>query len=161
MIISFMPVFALSGMEGKMFHPLAYTKTFALIGVSVLAITLVPALIPWLVRGRIRHEEDSWIVRRVVEVYRPVLAFVMDHPWPVVWVVGVIYLLGAVPTGSPWLFSIALCVRPWHEYLGVLGENAESAVALGGQPLVCGPFTSVSNCNCERLATRLGSAPDR
>lgn len=115
MIISFIPVFALSGMEGKMFHPLAYTKSFALIGVSVLAITLVPALIPWLVRGRIRHEEDSWIVRRVVEIYRPVLSFVMKHPWPVVWAVGVIYLLGAVPTGSPWVFSVALA--------SVLGMN--------------------------------------
>ncbi|MGD9722629.1 MAG: efflux RND transporter permease subunit [Pirellulales bacterium] len=115
MIISFIPVFALGGMEGKMFHPLAYTKSFALIGVSVLAITLVPALIPWLVRGRIRHEEDSWIVRRVVEIYRPVLSFVMNHPWPVVWAVGVIYLLGAIPTGSPWVFSVALA--------SVLGMN--------------------------------------
>lgn len=115
MIISFVPVFALSGMEGKMFHPLAYTKSFALIGVSVLAITLVPALIPWLVRGRIRHEEDSWLVRRVVEIYRPVLAFVMNHPWPVVWAVGVIYLLGAIPTGSAWVFAIALA--------SVLGMN--------------------------------------
>jgi Cu/Ag efflux pump CusA len=114
-IVSFVPVFALSGMEGKMFHPLAYTKSFALIGVSVLAITLVPALIPWLVRGRIRHEEDSWIVRRVVEIYRPVLAFVMEHPWPVVWAVGVIYLLGAIPTGSPWVFSVSLA--------SVLGMN--------------------------------------
>ena len=50
-ILSFLPVFALSGREGKMFHPLAYTKTFALIGVAVLAITLVPALIPIFLQG--------------------------------------------------------------------------------------------------------------
>ena len=43
MVISFMPVFALSGMEGKMFHPLAFTKTFAMVGVAILSITLVPA----------------------------------------------------------------------------------------------------------------------
>jgi Cu(I)/Ag(I) efflux system membrane protein CusA/SilA len=108
MIISFLPVFALSGMEGKMFRPLAFTKSFALVGVSVLAVTLVPALIPWLLRGRIRHEEDNWLVRRVMEIYRPVLAFVMQHPWPVVWIVSAVYVLGAVPSGSPWLFRAAL-----------------------------------------------------
>ena len=45
-ILSFLPVFALTGRSGKMFHPLAWTKTFALIGVAILAVTLVPALIP-------------------------------------------------------------------------------------------------------------------
>ena len=73
MVLGFVPVFALSGMEGRMFHPLAYTKTFALIGVSILAITLVPALIPVMIRGRVRHEEDNWLVRRVIEIYRPAL----------------------------------------------------------------------------------------
>ena len=108
MILSFVPVFALTGMEGKMFHPLAYTKSFALIGVSILAITLVPAIIPWMLRGRIRHESDSWLVRRVIEIYRPVLNFVMDHPWPVVWTVSVICLLGSVPVGSKPVFLVAL-----------------------------------------------------
>jgi Cu/Ag efflux pump CusA len=108
MILSFIPVFALGGMEGRMFHPLAYTKTFALVGVSVMAITLVPALIPWFVRGRIRGEEESWIVRRVIEIYRPVLDYLLDHPWPVVWLTGILYILGAVPTGSQLLFLTAL-----------------------------------------------------
>ncbi len=80
MVISFLPVFALTGIEGKMFRPFAFTKTFALIGVSVLAITLVPALIPTFVRGRLRGETDSWLVRSVVEVYRPVLLFLLDRP---------------------------------------------------------------------------------
>jgi Cu(I)/Ag(I) efflux system membrane protein CusA/SilA len=68
MVISFIPVFALGGMEGRMFHPLAFTKTFALVGVSILAITLVPAVIPMLVRGRIRGERENWLVRRVIEI---------------------------------------------------------------------------------------------
>jgi copper/silver efflux system protein len=110
MILSFVPVFAMSGMEGKMFHPLAYTKSFALVGVSILAITLVPAVIPWLLRGRIRHETDSWLVRRVIEIYRPVLNFVMDHPWPVVWTVAVICIVGSVPVGSKPVFLIALAM---------------------------------------------------
>ena len=58
-ILSFLPVFALTGRSGKMFHPLAWTKTFALIGVAVLAITLVPALIPIFLRGRIKSEDDA------------------------------------------------------------------------------------------------------
>ena len=108
MVVSFLPVFALGGMEGRMFHPLAFTKTFALLGVSILAITLIPAVIPPLVRGRIRGEEENWLVRRVIEIYQPVLNFLMDHPWPIVWMTGVILIVGLIPAitgeGFFWLF---------------------------------------------------------
>jgi Cu/Ag efflux pump CusA len=108
MVVSFLPVFALGGMEGRMFHPLAFTKTFALVGVSLLAITLVPALIPQLIRGRVRGEEENWLVRRVIEIYQPVLNFLMDHPWPIVWVTGIILIVGLIPAitgdGFFWLF---------------------------------------------------------
>ncbi len=124
MILSFIPVFAMTGMEGKMFHPLAYTKSFALIGVSILAITLVPAIIPWLLRGRIRHESDSWLVRRVIEIYRPVLNFVMDHPWPVVWTVSTICILGSIPTGSKPVFLAALTLALGMSTWASWGEEA-------------------------------------
>jgi len=78
-VISFLPVFALSGQEGKMFHPLAFTKTFAMIGVALLSITLVPALLPIFLRGRLRSEEENPIVRSVIAVYRPVLQFLLRH----------------------------------------------------------------------------------
>src|SRR5262249_14359186 len=84
-ILSFLPVFALSGREGKMFHPLAYTKTFALIGVAVLAVTLVPRLVPLFLRGRIKSEDDSWLVRTMTEIFRPMLAWLMDRPTLVCW----------------------------------------------------------------------------
>jgi Cu(I)/Ag(I) efflux system membrane protein CusA/SilA len=84
-ILSFLPVFALSGREGKMFHPLAYTKTFALIGVAILAITLVPALIPIFLRGRIKGEDDSWLVRTMIAIFKPMLAWLMDRPTLVCW----------------------------------------------------------------------------
>jgi Cu(I)/Ag(I) efflux system membrane protein CusA/SilA len=90
----------------------------------VLAVTLVPALIPWLLRGRIRHEEDNWLVRRVMEIYRPVLTFVMEHPWPVVWIVSAIYVLGAVPSGSPWLFRAALAAGLVTNLWASWGEEA-------------------------------------
>ena len=72
---SFLPVFALGGMEGKMFQPLAFTKSFALMTAAVLATTLVPALCTIFIRGRLRSEEQNWLVRSVVEVYRPVLDY--------------------------------------------------------------------------------------
>ncbi|MGE3819634.1 MAG: efflux RND transporter permease subunit, partial [Isosphaeraceae bacterium] len=84
-ILSFLPVFALSGREGKMFHPLAYTKTFALIGVAILSITVVPALIPIFLKGRIKSEEDSWIVRTMTAVFKPMLSWLMDRPGLVCW----------------------------------------------------------------------------
>ncbi|MDM7915303.1 MAG: efflux RND transporter permease subunit [Candidatus Eisenbacteria bacterium] len=85
MLLSFLPVFALSGMEGKMFHPLAFTKTFAMIGVALLSITLVPALLPIFLKGRLHSETDNPLVRSFIEIYRPVLAFLMRHPKPFVW----------------------------------------------------------------------------
>ena len=85
MVISFLPVFALSGQEGKLFHPLAFTKTFALIGTALISITLVPALIPILIRGRLSREEHNWIIRSVIEMYRPVLAFLLRRPKTVIW----------------------------------------------------------------------------
>jgi Cu(I)/Ag(I) efflux system membrane protein CusA/SilA len=106
MVISFIPVFALSGMEGRMFHPLAWTKTFAMVGVAILAITLVPALIPLLVRGRLHSEQESWLVRSVIEVYRPVLRYLLDHAWPIVLVTGLVFVVGFAPTGSQTFFLL-------------------------------------------------------
>src|SRR5207253_4453026 len=59
-LISFIPVFAMSGREGKLFHPMAFTKSLAMIGVALISVTVVPALIPTFIRGRLRSEEDNW-----------------------------------------------------------------------------------------------------
>jgi Cu(I)/Ag(I) efflux system membrane protein CusA/SilA len=113
MLISFLPVFALTGMEGKMFRPLAFTKTFALIGVALLGITLVPALIPTFVRGRLRSEQENWLVRSVVDVYRPVLLFLLEKPkW--------------VATSFALLIGLGLYVWPkiGREFMPPLDEGA-------------------------------------
>jgi Cu(I)/Ag(I) efflux system membrane protein CusA/SilA len=89
-IVSFLPVFALTGRSGKMFHPLAWTKTFALIGVALLAITLVPALIPIFLRGRIKSEDDSWLVRTMITIFKPMLAWLMDRTTLVCWLFAII-----------------------------------------------------------------------
>jgi Cu(I)/Ag(I) efflux system membrane protein CusA/SilA len=85
MLISFLPVFALSGQEGKMFHPLAFTKSFAMVGVALLAITLVPAMMPVFLRGRLHSELDNPIVRSFIEIYKPVLNFLLRHRKAFVW----------------------------------------------------------------------------
>jgi Cu(I)/Ag(I) efflux system membrane protein CusA/SilA len=100
MVLSFLPVFALGGIEGKMFHPLAYTKTFALMSVAVLAVTLVPAMCTIFIRGRLRSEQENPLVRGVIEVYRPVLSSLMDRPAGLASILGVTFLLGFAPLGS-------------------------------------------------------------
>ena len=99
MIVSFAPVFALTGIEGKMFRPLAWTKTLALISVGLLTITLLPAILPTVLRGRMRKEEDSWLVRSVIDVYRPVLDWLMDRRRLVVGAFAVILATGWILAG--------------------------------------------------------------
>ena len=138
MVISFIPVFALGGMEGRMFHPLAFTKTFAMVGVSILAITLVPALAPLLIRGRLRSEDESWIVRSVTEIYRPMLSYLLDHPWPIVWLTGLIFVLGVVPWGMDWLLRTVLAVACGGTLWAAMHERGIQRIAgaLGAALLV-------------------------
>jgi Cu(I)/Ag(I) efflux system membrane protein CusA/SilA len=78
-ILAFVPVFALTGMEGKLFHPLAFTKTFAMVGSTIIAVTLVPVLCTFLIRGRLHPEEHNPIMRFLRAIYRPALGFALNH----------------------------------------------------------------------------------
>ncbi|MBI4640855.1 MAG: efflux RND transporter permease subunit, partial [Candidatus Tectomicrobia bacterium] len=78
-ILAFIPVFALTGQEGKLFHPLAFTKTFAMMGATLLSVTLVPVLCSLLIGGKIRGEEDNPVMRPLVWIYRPVLGWALRH----------------------------------------------------------------------------------
>jgi Cu(I)/Ag(I) efflux system membrane protein CusA/SilA len=82
--LSFLPVFALDAQEGKMFSPLAFTKTWAMVAAALLSITLVPVLITLLVRGRIRPEADNPVNRAAMAIYRPAIEIALRHPWTVV-----------------------------------------------------------------------------
>ncbi len=95
MLLSFVPVLMLSGREGKLFHPLAYTKSFALIGVALISITLVPALIPLFIRGRLRSEEENWIVRSFINIYKPLLTWALPRRNLVMWMFAVLLVLAA------------------------------------------------------------------
>ena len=81
--LSFLPVFTLEAQEGRMFAPLAYTKTYAMVWASVLSITLVPVLIHLLVRGRIKPEAANPVNRATMAVYRPFLDLALRRPWAV------------------------------------------------------------------------------
>jgi Cu(I)/Ag(I) efflux system membrane protein CusA/SilA len=78
-ILAFIPVFALTGQEGKLFHPLAFTKTFSMVGATLLSVTLVPVLCSLLIGGKIRGEESNPIMRPLVWAYRPILALALRH----------------------------------------------------------------------------------
>src|SRR5213079_3000027 len=95
MLLSFVPVFMLSGREGKLFHPLAFTKSFAMLGVAIISITVVPALIPTFIKGRLRSEEENWIVRSFIHIYKPVLTWALPRRNLVMWLFAVLLILAA------------------------------------------------------------------
>ena len=77
--VSFLPVFALEAQEGRLFHPLAFTKTFAMAGAALLSVTLVPVLMLLFVRGKILPEAKNPVNRLLIALYRPVIAAVLRH----------------------------------------------------------------------------------
>ncbi len=78
-ILAFVPVFLLTGQEGKLFHPLAYTKSFALIGAVLLAVTAVPVFCTILVRGPFKPESENWLMKSLLKIYDPLLNWALGH----------------------------------------------------------------------------------
>jgi copper/silver efflux system protein len=110
--VSFLPVFTLQAQEGRLFSPLAYTKTFAMLGGALLSVTLLPMLMVWLIRGRILPEEKNPISRVLVAAYRPVINAVLRWRWPTI--------------GAAVVFSIASlwpATRLGTEFMPTLNEG--------------------------------------
>jgi Cu(I)/Ag(I) efflux system membrane protein CusA/SilA len=80
-IVSFVPVFLLEAQEGRMFRPLAFTKTFAMLAASILSITLVPMLMTVFIRGRLRPESENPISRAAAAIYEPILRLALRWKW--------------------------------------------------------------------------------
>ena len=78
-ILAFIPVFALTGQEGKLFHPLAFTKTFAVTGATLLSVTLVPVLCTLLLGGKMHGEHRNPVLRVLTWCYRPLLRWALQH----------------------------------------------------------------------------------
>ena len=98
-LLAFIPVFALQGEAGKLFHPLAFTKSYAMAGAMLLALTAVPVLASLLVRGRLRIEGENPVMRYLLRLYSPALEWALDHGKGVI-MAAVVILLAALTLGG-------------------------------------------------------------
>jgi heavy metal efflux pump (cobalt-zinc-cadmium) len=95
--VSFIPIFALEEQEGRLFHPLAFTKSFAMAAAALLSVTLVPALMALFVRGKIAPEAKNPVNRFLIRVYRPVIALVLRRPWATIGAAAVVLAVSLYP----------------------------------------------------------------
>ncbi|HET6593147.1 MAG TPA: efflux RND transporter permease subunit [Xanthomonadales bacterium] len=97
--LSFLPVFTLQAQEGRLFAPLAFTKTYAMAAAAGLSITLVPVLMGYFIRGRILPELRNPVSRFLIATYRPLIDLVTRRPWTVLMLSGALVLIGFWPLG--------------------------------------------------------------
>src|SRR5207249_2183333 len=95
--LSFLPVFTLEDQEGRLFRPLALTKTFAMAAAALLSVTLIPVLMGWFVKGKIRAEADNPVNRWAIRVYRPILQWALQRRWLVLSGAAAILLVTLLP----------------------------------------------------------------
>ena len=98
--LSFMPVFTLEAQEGRMFSPLAYTKTYAMAAAAGLAITLVPVLMGYFIRGRVTTETENPVNRWVIAGYRPAIGWVLKSPIQAIALAAILLLLTLWPVSQ-------------------------------------------------------------
>jgi copper/silver efflux system protein len=99
-ILAFFPVFSLTGEEGRLFHPLAFTKTFAMIGATFLSVTLVPVLATFLIRGKVRPEQHNPLMRGARRLYEPALAWALRHKAATLLAAGGAFLISLLLVGG-------------------------------------------------------------
>ena len=127
-LLAFLPVFSLSGEEGKLFHPLAFTKTFAMVGATVLAVTLVPVLASLLIRGKVHREEQNPVMRFSRRLYEPALAWALDHKGLTLGVAGTLFLLSVVLVAGA-----GILLAPVKGVLSLAGASGAADRVAGGQ----------------------------
>ncbi len=111
-LLAFIPVFALTGQEGKLFHPLAFTKTFAVLAATVISVTLVPVLCSLLLGGRFHAEEANPLMRGLRWLYQPALETALRHR-----------LLTIVAAALLFVGALALTARIGSEFMPALNEG--------------------------------------
>jgi Cu(I)/Ag(I) efflux system membrane protein CusA/SilA len=94
---SFLPIFALQAQEGRLFSPLAYTKTYAMAAAALLSITLVPVLMGYLIRGKIKPEQENVLNRVLLSIYRPAIQAVLKAPKKILIIALIVVLIGIWP----------------------------------------------------------------
>ena len=98
-ILAFVPVFALIGQEGKLFHPLAFTKTFAMLGATIIAVSLVPVLCTYLLGGKVHSEQSNPVMRFLHSIYKPILGFALKNRLATIGIASILFI-GAIFLGS-------------------------------------------------------------
>lgn len=91
--VSFLPVFTLEAQEGRLFKPLAFTKTYSMAAGAILAVTIVPVLMGYFIRGKMKKEDENPITRFLMNIYHPIVDFVMKTRW---WVIGLSIVVVAI-----------------------------------------------------------------
>jgi len=110
--VAFLPIFGLTGQAGRLFKPLAWTKTFAMGMAALVSITLAPALLSLLVRGRIRHEADHPVSRLMIAIYKPFAWVALRNPRTTI-AIGLAAVIATVP----------MALRLGHEFMPPLNEG--------------------------------------
>ncbi|HET7753612.1 MAG TPA: efflux RND transporter permease subunit [Anaeromyxobacteraceae bacterium] len=110
--VAFLPVFTLTGQAGRMFTPLAYTKTFVMLSAAILSITFAPAMRDLLIRGKIHSEAKHPISRAIIRVYKPFVFVALRRPKSTI-AIGLLAILSAVPLG----------MKLGHEFMPPLDEG--------------------------------------
>ncbi len=96
-VVSFLPVFSLEQQEGRLFKPLAFTKTYSMAAGAILSITIVPVLMGYFIRGKMKKEEDNPLTRFLMRIYHPIVDFVLKRRWWVIVVAVVTVLVTYIP----------------------------------------------------------------
>ncbi len=129
-ILAFIPVFALTGREGKLFHPLAFTKTFAMVGATIIAVTLVPVLCTLLLGGKFHAEEDNRVMRGLNYLYRPALKFALAHRATTISIAVMLFAAAVLfATSSSWLPGL----RARASGLPLIGPVVQSMHPIGSE----------------------------
>jgi Cu(I)/Ag(I) efflux system membrane protein CusA/SilA len=95
--VSFLPVFTLEQQEGRLFKPLAFTKTYSMGMAAILAVTIVPVLLGYFVRGKMRAEEDNPVTKFLAKIYHPIVDFVMKKRWAVIIAAAILVAITIIP----------------------------------------------------------------
>ena len=127
-ILAFVPVFVLTGQEGKLFHPLALAKTFAMVGATLLAVTFVPVLCTLLVRGPFKPEDRNWLMRGLLWLYDPSLDWALTHRKTVL--TGAVVLLAA---SAVLVFGLPSPTANWLDEHQALAAINRLAAGMGSE----------------------------
>lgn len=140
--IVYVPVLALTGIEGKMFRPMAIAVMLALVGALVLALTLMPTLCSWFLRGEI-SEKDGWVVRTAKAIYTPLLAWALRLRWIVVAAALALFAT------SGWIFT-----KLGAEFIPQLDEGSMSIQMIRGNSVALGDSVKLQRASEKLLLER-------